>query len=102
MINGKEFTIFEVNHNGVNHAVYIASDDILKYDDYYPHTHTAVIHDADGNVVKGIWQHGRTGQKRYEHPVRYNLKHNEIVEVSDYCYGQIRNNSRYLRKILWT
>lgn len=55
--------------------------------------------DDKGNVIMGIWQHGRYGTKVHEEPALYSCTHKHIIETTDYCDGIVKDSYKYLRKI---
>lgn len=65
-----------------------------------PAMYTAILYNEDGTRAMGVWRHGLTGEKRHIEPICYNLADKCIKAVADYNWGMIRNNHKYLLKII--
>ena len=89
--------------NGKDYAFYVPVAEIKEYEeaDYYDRDscRNVRIYHANGDRVMGVWQHGRYGSKRHIEPVLYDLRTAEVISVTDYMWGNFKDNNKYLLKI---
>lgn len=98
-IQEKECVEIITEFKGKEYTFYTPVDEIKDFE-RNPAFFTAILYNVDGARVMGSWRHGRTGEKRHIEPVCYNLAGKHIIDVADYNYGMIRNNHKYLLKII--
>ena len=83
-----------INVNGKQVEVFVPMENLTR--DY----HWTRIYTSEGEKIMALWQHGIYGSKIHKEPAIFNWKREELVTMTVYCDGQVKDSHKYLRTVL--